>query len=336
MQRSEHRAGSEDSLPTPCPSAIPRRSAVAGPPLRLPHRRAWRRCRPWRERGPSWCRRRPCLRSSRRRCQHRPCRQRTVASPYPWRSATSVQRAAEKQRGRTAWPDARAQCKINSKAPGACPHAPLPLGAEGPQRSWIGEGLFFCLCRLLGQAFVEGFFEARDVLIECPWIDKGVRSAAGKFGPLSLHAVHFGVGCQKYLRLGGASPGKRLAVVVDDAGIGRIGHEFVERDGGTAEDDGRPRLIAILYAKGPARAPGGMARSVVRGDGDAAQRYRITILDGAIDARGRELQLGGTFLARVVATLDERLVALTHHELGAAFLLEFGKSTGVIEVGLRI
>src|SRR5262245_44813460 len=69
---------------------------------------------------------------------------------------------------------------------------------------------------------------------------------------------------------------------------------------------------------------------------NVSEPHGIAIADGPIDLHRWKLELHGLFLARIIATLEERPVARPGNQLRARFLLEFSKSARMVEMGMGI
>src|ERR1700730_3028816 len=101
--------------------------------------------------------------------------------------------------------------------------------------------LVFCRCSLLGEAVDELFFQIIAEGIKLARLHEWVRRAVCNLRPFPRHVVHFRVWCQENVGMYVLRPRECFLVVVDDARIGRVRDELVERNGRTAEEDDAPR-----------------------------------------------------------------------------------------------
>ena len=111
-----------------------------------------------------------------------------------------------------------------------------------------------CGRRLLGEARLEILLQRLNVGGKVFRIHEWIRASLGHAGALGRHVVHFWMRRQEHVALDVPHALKGLFVVVDDPRVGRISHEFVQRDRGAAEEDRRVVLVALSDVHGPGRA----------------------------------------------------------------------------------
>jgi len=126
-----------------------------------------------------------------------------------------------------------------------------------------------------------------------------------------------------------------MAVVVGDARIGRIAHQFVAGiDIRTANDDNVERAPTLFLIKSPGGGSLGMAGGPMRGQHRASERDLVAVVQDAIDVRGGKPK---SLVGRVVevgpsAGLNHGDIAIHHFVAGVGFTQNLGAARAMVVV----
>ena len=145
----------------------------------------------------------------------------------------------------------------------------------------------------------------------------------------------------------GVQCGEGVLEIASDAGVGRwlagaVDEVVLGPEGIAAEDHDIAQLrgwvAGEMYAEGPCGAAAGVAGGLVGGEGEAAKRDRVVVVQDAVDVGGREgfERVAGGEEVGLAAGLHHGDVAVHDFVLRVSFADDFGRAGAVVEVGLRV